>query len=73
MQPSHVKAARRRLLSTEQVANALAVKPETVRRWVASGELPAVKVHSRWRVRADELDRLLLGDLSERATGNQFR
>jgi excisionase family DNA binding protein len=62
MQPSHVKAANRRLLSTEQVADALAVKPKTVRRWIASGELPAVKLHRQWRVRAEELERLLLGD-----------
>jgi excisionase family DNA binding protein len=59
MQPKEVN---RRLLSTEQVADALAVQPKTVRRWIASGELPAVKLHRQWRIRAEELERLLLGD-----------
>jgi excisionase family DNA binding protein len=50
------------LLTTEQVADFLAVKPKTVRRWIAEGRLPAVKLHRQWRVRADELERLLEGD-----------
>jgi excisionase family DNA binding protein len=62
MQRDDIKAANRRLLSTEQVADALAVKPKTVRRWITSGELPAVKLHRQWRVPADTLERLLLGD-----------
>lgn len=62
MQPQQRKTANRRLLSTEQVADALAVTPKTVRRWITSGELPAVKLHRQWRIRADELERLLLGD-----------
>lgn len=48
-----------RLLSTDEVAEVLAVKPKTVRRWIADGELPAVKLHRQWRVRVDELERLI--------------
>jgi excisionase family DNA binding protein len=50
------------LLSTDEVAELLAVTPKTVRRWIAEGELPAVKLHRQWRVRATELDRLLEGE-----------
>jgi excisionase family DNA binding protein len=55
------KVSLHRLLSTEEVAEILAVTPKTVRRWIASGDLPAVKVHRQWRVRADELERFLTG------------
>lgn len=62
MRPDHVKAANRRLLSTEEVAEALCVTTKTVRRWIAHGELPAVKLHRQWRVRVTDLDHLLHGD-----------
>lgn len=62
MRPDHVKAANRRLLSTEEVAEALCVTTKTVRRWIARGELPAVKLHRQWRVRVADLDALLVGD-----------
>lgn len=38
------------------------MSPKTVRRWIAEGELPAVKLHRQWRVRAAELDSLLEGE-----------
>ena len=62
MRPDHVKAANRRLLSTEEVAEALCVTTKTVRRWIARGELPAMKLHRQWRVRVGDLDLLLTGD-----------
>ena len=62
MKPDHAKTPPRRLLSTEEVADALAVKPKTVRGWILRGELPAVKLHRQWRVRAEHLERLLIGD-----------
>lgn len=62
MTRDHARAVNRRLLSTDEVAAALAVKPKTVRRWIVGGELPAVKLHRQWRVRAENLERLLLGD-----------
>lgn len=61
MRPDHVKAANRRLLSTEEVSEALCVTTKTVRRWIASGELPAVKLHHQWRVRVTDLELLRLG------------
>ena len=62
MRPDHVKAANRRLLSTEEVAEALCITPTTVRRWIARGELPAVKLHRQWRIRVTDLDRILVSD-----------
>jgi len=62
MRPDHVKAANRRLLSTEEVAEALCVTTKTVRRWIARGELPAVKLHRQWRVRITDLEAVLIDD-----------
>ena len=62
MRPDHVKAASRRLLSTEEVAEALCVTTKTVRRWIARGELPAVKLHRQWRVRITDLEAVLIDD-----------
>lgn len=31
-------------------------------RWIVRGELLAVKLHRKWRVRVPELGRLLVGD-----------
>lgn len=56
------KRSPNRLLSTDEVAELLAVTSKTVSRWITAGELPAVKLHRQWRVRAAELDRLLEGE-----------
>ena len=49
------------LLTVRQVATELQVSEETVRRWIASKRLPAVKVTRRsgWRIRRSDLDKLL--------------
>lgn len=51
----------RRLLTTEEVAEQLVVTPKTIRRWIAAGALPAVKLRRQWRIDARELDRFLEG------------
>lgn len=56
------KRIQNRLLSTDEVAELLAVSPKTVRRWIAEGELPAVKLQRLWRVRSADLERLLEGE-----------
>ena len=49
-----------KLLTTGEVAERLAVHPETVRRWVAQGKLSAVRLPSGVRrYRAADVDRLL--------------
>jgi excisionase family DNA binding protein len=47
-----------RLLSPEDVADRLSIKPVTARAWLRTGKLPAVKVGKRGllRIRASDLD-----------------
>lgn len=47
------------LLTVAEVAQILRVAPVTVRRMILSGELPGVKIGNQWRVRADDLRRLM--------------
>lgn len=47
------------LLTTQDVAERLAVDPSTVRRWIEDGRLPAVKPGRQWRIDPTELDQLL--------------
>lgn len=47
-------------LSPAQVAEQLQVTTVTVRRWIASGELPAAKAGPRkWRIRRADVARML--------------
>ena len=47
--------------SPEEIAQRLKLDPETIRRWIRRGELPAVKVARQWRVSEDNLDDFLAG------------
>jgi excisionase family DNA binding protein len=50
----------RRLISLAEAADALAVSTKTVRRYIAAGDLDAVRLGRRTiRVRVDSLDRLV--------------
>ncbi len=50
----------RRLISLAEAAEALAVSTKTVRRYIAAGDLDAVRLGRRTiRVRVDSLDRLI--------------
>lgn len=50
-----------KLLSPGEVAVRLGVHPETVRRWIRSGKVPAIKATARTiRVRSDVIEELLL-------------
>ena len=48
-----------RLLTTAEAAQRVGVKEATVRTWCTSGDLPAVKVGRKWRIRPGELDAFL--------------
>lgn len=48
-------------LTTAQVAERLRVRPDTVRRWIATGKLAAFRVGSRLRVRAEDADAMVGG------------
>jgi excisionase family DNA binding protein len=53
-------ATHRRLISLAEAADALAVSTKTVRRYIAAGDLDAVRLGRRTiRVRVDSLDRLI--------------
>lgn len=46
-------------LTLSEVAARTRLHQETVRRMVADGRLPAVKIAGRWRVRAADVDAML--------------
>jgi excisionase family DNA binding protein len=51
-------------LTVQQVSEELKIHPATVRAWVKSGRLAAVRVGRTWRVRRSEVDRALMTDAS---------
>jgi excisionase family DNA binding protein len=51
-------------LTVQQVSDELKIHPATVRGWVKSGRLAAVRAGRTWRVRRSEVDRALLSDSS---------
>ena len=51
-------------LTVPQVSAELKLHPATVRAWVKSGRLAAVRAGRTWRVRRSEVDRALLSDAS---------
>lgn len=51
-------------LTVQQVSEELKIHPATVRAWVKSGRLAAVRVGRTWRVRRSEVDRALMSDAS---------
>ena len=69
MRPDRSRAARRRLLTINQVATLLCVPPATIRHWIGTGQLPAVKVDRDPRVRVDDLLLLLTSPAEVEAHG----
>ncbi len=51
-------------LTVPQVSEELKLHPATVRVWINSGRLAAVRAGRTWRVRRSEVDRALLSDAS---------
>ena len=47
------------VMTVEQAASYLQLKPDTVRRGARTGKIPAARVCGRWRFLRDELDRWL--------------
>jgi len=43
-------------MTIDQVAEMCRVSEKTVRRWIASAELPAAKLGNQWRIRPRDLD-----------------
>ena len=57
-----------RLLTAAEVADQLRVSTMTIYRLISSGELPAVRVGRNYRVRAEELETYLQGQVVDPAT-----
>jgi excisionase family DNA binding protein len=51
-------------LTVPEVSDQLKLHPATIRAWVKSGRLRAVRAGRTWRVRRSEVDRALLADAS---------
>ena len=51
-------------LTVQQVADDLNIHPATVRSWIKTGRLAAVRAGRTWRVRRSDVDRALLMDPS---------
>ena len=48
------------LLTVDEVAARLRLNPQTVRRWIRRGTLPATKIgRKEWRIKADDLEQRL--------------
>ena len=47
------------ILTVEEAADFLRVSKVTIRRWCASGRLPAFKIGREWRINKIELDKLM--------------
>jgi excisionase family DNA binding protein len=45
--------------TVKEIANALKVDPETIRRHIRYGNIKAIKIGSDWRIHADERERLV--------------
>jgi len=45
-----------RLMDIPDIARFCGVSKKTVRRWIASSELPAAKLGNQWRIRPRDLD-----------------
>lgn len=56
-------------LTVQQVSEELTLHPSTIRAWVKSGRLRAVRAGRSWRVRRSEVDRALLADPSPAYAG----
>ncbi len=51
-------------LTVPQVGSQLRIHPATVRIWIKSGRLAAVRVGREWRVRQSDVDRALMAEAS---------
>jgi excisionase family DNA binding protein len=72
--PVDVVMALTPLLTDREVAELLVVKPDTVRRWAASGRLPSVRLGGRLvRFRSDDVERWIEGQATNGATRLSLR
>ena len=49
-----------RILTVNEAAERLSVKPKTIREWLKTGVLTGAKIGSRWRIREEDIDAFLV-------------
>lgn len=47
------------LLTVEEAANYLKIKPNVLRRWLRAGKIPGIKLGNHWRIDEDDLKAFL--------------
>ena len=57
------------ILTLEEVAHYLRLKPQTIYKWVQEGRIPGVKLGKEWRFRRSVLDRWLDDQMFGDASG----
>jgi excisionase family DNA binding protein len=53
------------IMTIEDVAAYLKLKPQTIYKWAQDGEIPAIKIQKEWRFKKSILDRWLDGKIAE--------
>lgn len=51
------------ILTVEEVSDYLKLSHTTVWRWCRDGKLPAFRIGHQWRIRGDELEKLIRADM----------
>lgn len=54
------------IMTIEEVAKYLKLKPQTVYTWVQNGKIPAAKIGKEWRFRKDIIDIWFLNHFDEK-------
>jgi excisionase family DNA binding protein len=57
------------ILTLEEVAHFLRLKPQTIYKWAQEGRIPAVKLGKEWRFRRSVIDRWLDDRMFGEASG----
>ena len=53
------------IMTIEEVAKYLKLKPQTIYKWAQDGGIPAIKIQKEWRFKKSILDRWLDGKIAE--------
>ncbi len=52
------------MLTVPEAARRVARNPETVRRWIREGKLPAERIGTQWIIEDEDLDAIMNGGMS---------
>jgi excisionase family DNA binding protein len=53
------------IMTIEEVAAYLKLKPQTIYKWAQDGEIPAIKIQKEWRFKKSILDRWMDSKIAE--------